>query len=106
VTGEIGKLSRARAPAFHAQKILGANPYGDQLGVAVRILHGFDRVFGGKSPHHEGELTVGRRLDGKAVYALHVLSGMSASRDFNNKLDVFHVVSFLLLFSIDLTKLI
>jgi hypothetical protein len=64
-------------------------------------LHGFDRVFGCKSTHYEGQLAVGCRLDGKLIDALHVLRGMSATVHFHNKLDVFHG-SFL--FSVDLTK--
>jgi len=64
-------------------------------------LHGFDRVFGCKSTHYQGQLAVGCRLDGKPINALHVLRGMSTTVHFHNKLDVFHG-SFL--FSVDLTK--
>jgi hypothetical protein len=67
----------------------------------VGSLHGFDRVFGCKSTHYQGQLAVGCRLDGKPINALHVLRGMSATVHFHNKLDVFHG-SFL--FSVDLTK--
>jgi hypothetical protein len=57
----------------------------------VRILHGLDRVFGCESPHHQGQLTVGCRLDGKPINPQNVLRGMSAAAvHFHNKLDVFH----------------
>ena len=71
--------------------MLGADPYRYQLWVAVRVLHGFNRVFGRKSPHDQGQLAVGCRLDGKPIDPQHVLRGMGAATvDFHNKLDVFH----------------
>jgi hypothetical protein len=71
--------------------MLGANPYRYQLWVAVGVLHGFDRVFSCKSPHHQGQLAVGRRLDGKPIDPQHVLRGVgTATVDFHNKLNVFH----------------
>src|SRR5260370_40635382 len=73
------------------EKVLGANPYGYQLWVAMGVLHGFNRVFSCKSPHHQGQLAVGCRLDGKPINPQHVLRGMgTATVDFHNKLDVFH----------------
>jgi hypothetical protein len=57
----------------------------------VGILHGLNRIFGCESPHHQGQLTIGRGLDGKPINPQHVLRGMSAAAvDFHNKLDVFH----------------
>ena len=71
--------------------MLGANPYGYQLWVAVGVLHGFNRVFSCKSPHDQGQLAVGCRLDGKPIDPQHILRGMSAAAVyFHNKLDVFH----------------
>jgi len=57
----------------------------------VGVLHGLDRVFSRESPHHQGQLTIGCRLDGKSINPQHVLRGMSAAAvHFHNKLDVFH----------------
>jgi hypothetical protein len=56
----------------------------------VGILHGLDRVFRGKSPHYQGQLAVGSRLDGKPINAEHVLRGMSATVHFHDKFDIFH----------------
>lgn len=73
------------------QKMLGADPYGYQLWVAVGVLHGFNRVFSCKSPHYQGQLAVGCRLDGKPINPQHILGSMSAAAvDFHNKLNVFH----------------
>jgi hypothetical protein len=71
--------------------MLGADPYGYQLWAAVGVLHGFNRVFSCKSPHHQGQLAIGCRLDGKPVDPQYVLRSMStAAVHFHNKLDVFH----------------
>jgi len=78
--------------------MLGANSHGYQLWVAVGVLHGFDRVFRRKSPHDQGQLAVGCRLDGKPIDPQHVLRGMSAAAvNFHNELDVFIVPFFSLL---------
>jgi hypothetical protein len=71
--------------------MLGANPHGYQLWIAMGVLHGLNRVFRCKSPHHQGQLAVGCRLDGKPVDPQHVLRGMRAAAvHFHNELDVFH----------------
>jgi hypothetical protein len=71
--------------------MLGANPHGYQLWAAVGILHRLDRVFRRKSPHHQGQFAVSRRLDGKPIDPQHVLRSVStAAVDFYNKLDIFH----------------
>ena len=71
--------------------MLGANPYGYQLWVAVGVLHGFNRILSRKSPHHQGQLAVSCRLDGKPIDPQHILRSMSAAAvHFHNKLDVFH----------------
>jgi hypothetical protein len=71
--------------------MLGAHSYGHQLRVAVGVLHRFDRIFGSKSSHHEGQLAVGCSLDRKPINPQHVLGSMrTATVDFHNKLDVFH----------------
>jgi hypothetical protein len=58
----------------------------------VRILHGFDRIFRGKSSHNEGQLAVRGGLDRKTVNALNILGSVrTAAVYFHNKLDVFHV---------------
>ena len=81
----------AQGNATLHQEVLGANPYRYQLWVAVGVLHGFNRVFRCKSPHHQRQLAVGCCLDGKPINPQHVLRGMStATVDFHNKLDVFH----------------
>jgi hypothetical protein len=87
------------------EKVLGANPYGYQLWVAMGVLHGFNRVFSCKSPHHQGQLAVGCRLDGKPINPQHVLRGVGAAAvDFHNKLNVFHG-SFLLAANMNLDPL-
>ncbi len=71
--------------------MLGTNPHRYQLWIAVGILHGLDRVFRGKSPHHQRQLAVGCRLDGKPIDPQHILRSMSSTAvHFHNKLDVFH----------------
>jgi hypothetical protein len=55
------------------------------------ILHRLDRVFRRKSAHHQCQLAVGRRLDGRLIDAQHILRSMGAAAvDFHDKLDVFH----------------
>ena len=54
------------------------------------ILHRLNRIFRCESPHDQGQLTVGRRLDGEPVNPQHVLRSVSAAVHFHNKLDVFH----------------
>jgi len=56
----------------------------------VGILHRLNRIFRCKSPHDQGQLTVGCRLDGEPVNPQHVLRSVSAAIHFHNKLDVFH----------------
>jgi hypothetical protein len=51
---------------------LGTNSYGNQLWDAPGVLDRFDSVFGGESPHDQGELPVGRGLDGCQINPLHV----------------------------------
>jgi hypothetical protein len=71
--------------------MLGANPHGYQLGVAMGILHGLDRIFRGKSAHYQSQFAVGCGLDGKPIDAKHILGSMSAAAvHFHNELDVFH----------------
>jgi hypothetical protein len=71
--------------------VLGADPYGYQLWVAVGVLHGFNCVVSCKSPHDQGQFAVGCRLDGKPIDPQHILRGMSAAAvHFHNELDVFH----------------
>ena len=72
-------------------RMLGANPHGYQLWAAVGILHRLDRVFRRKSPHHQGQFAVSRRLDGKPIDPQHVLRSVStAAVDFHNKFYIFH----------------
>lgn len=54
------------------------------------ILHGFDRVLRGKPSHHQRQLAVGCRLDGKPINAQYVLRGVRATVHFYNEFDVFH----------------
>jgi len=57
----------------------------------MRILHGFNRVFRGKSAHYQGQLAVGCGLDGKPIDPQDVLGGVrTAAVHFHDKLDVFH----------------
>lgn len=79
------------AHAAPHRKNLGADPYGYQLWVAVRILHRLHGIFRCESAHHQSELAVGCRLDGKAVNPQHILRSVStAAVDFHKELDVFH----------------
>jgi hypothetical protein len=83
------ELLRAAPPAV--LEVLGANPYGHQFGVAMRILHGLDRIFGSESAHHQGQLAIGCRLDGQPINAQDILRSVRATAvHFNHKLDVFH----------------
>jgi hypothetical protein len=55
------------------------------------VLHGLNRIFSRKSPHDQGQLAVGCRLNGKPVNPQHILRSVGAATiDFHNKLDVFH----------------
>jgi len=57
----------------------------------VGILHGLNRIFRCKSSHDQGELAVGRRLNGKPVNPQHVLRSMSAAAvHLHDKFDIFH----------------
>jgi hypothetical protein len=81
----------AQGTATLHQEVLGANPYRYQLWVAVGVLHRFNRILSCKSPHHQGQLAVSCRLDGKPIDPQHILRSMSAAAiHFHNKLDVFH----------------
>jgi hypothetical protein len=63
-----------------------------QLGIASRVLQGFDGVFGGEFAHQERELTVGCHVHGDRIHLLHILRGARAATiDFHNKLNAFHV---------------
>jgi hypothetical protein len=71
-------------------RILSTNLHGHQLRAAAGILDGFNSVLGRESSHYQCQLTVGCRLDGNLVYALHVFRGAStATVHFHNKFGVF-----------------
>jgi hypothetical protein len=54
-------------------------------------LHGFDGVFGRKSPHSQSQLSVGCGLDGAPVNAQYVFSGTrTATVHFHKEFGVFH----------------
>lgn len=69
----------------------GSNTYGLQLRAAAGVLKGFDSILGRKSAHKECQLTVGCRLDGAPINALHVLRSAGDARvHSHNKFDVCH----------------
>jgi hypothetical protein len=76
---------------------LAEKSHGNQLRTAPGILQRFDRIFGGKSPHNQGKLTIARHLNGCQINTLHVFRGAStASIHFHNKFNVLHGFSLLL----------
>jgi hypothetical protein len=72
-------------------QMLGTNPYGFQLRGAMRVLQGFDSVFGRESAHDKRQLTIGCHVDWCRVDPLHVLrSAGTAAVHSHNKFDVCH----------------
>jgi hypothetical protein len=69
-------------------------------------LEGFDRIFGGESPHNQCQLTVGGRPDGSVVDPLHIFRGAATTVHLHNKLGISHGFSPLLFYAEKLILLV